>query len=297
MKVSLNVNGKIVGKNKAVVSVFDHGFLYGDSVYETLITYEGKPFLLDLHLERLYQSAKAIHIKPSWTKERYKKEIQKTLKTLVTNNKKKCLIRISLTRGVGPIGLDPALCKKPTNIIYAQEFRDYPPSFFKKGVQISLVATQRNSRFALNPAIKSCNFLNNILAYIEAKKHNSVEGVMLNFKGEITEGTTSNIFIVKNGVLKTPHLQSGILAGLTRHMIFKICKSEKIKVQETYLRPKDVLSADECFISSTTREIMPVTSCNGKKINKGRVGLITNKLINSFHSHVQKILDLNSMPH
>ncbi|MBI2026446.1 MAG: aminotransferase class IV [Deltaproteobacteria bacterium] len=318
MKISLNINGKLVTAHHAKVSIFDHGFLYGDSVYETLLTYEGRPFLLDLHLDRLFRSSSALQIKPSWSRDKYKKEIQKTLAPLVKQNKKKvmsqlwgrqgpseegdtvspttetlqkkCIIRICLTRGVGPIGLDPELCSKPTNIIYTQEFKDYPKSFYTKGINIRLVSTQRNSPFALSPAIKSCNFLNNILAFIEAKNHHALEGVMLNFKGHVAEGTTSNIFVVKDGVLRTPPLSSGILEGLTRWVVFEICKKEKIKATECVVRPHDIFKADECFISSTTREVMPVTKCDGKKIGTGHVGRVTQKLIRCFQEYAQRAL-------
>ncbi|MBI2608852.1 MAG: aminotransferase class IV [Deltaproteobacteria bacterium] len=289
MLYHININGKLTSVKNARISIFDHGFLYGDSVYETLVTYDGRPFYLKEHLKRLERSAKAIHIKPTWSSEKYEKEILKTLKKF-QKLKKEAIVRIMLTRGEGDIGLDPDLCKKPNNIILAWEFKGYPQKYYKKGINLHIVSVRRNAPNALNPAIKSCNFLNNILAFIEAKNKGAFDGVMLNQKGYVTEGTTSNIFIVKNNVLLTPKLETGILSGITRKLVFELCRKNNINAKEANITAQDVLRADECFITSTTKEVMPVSSCNGKKINQGGVRPLTKTLIHLYREHVNKVL-------
>ena len=292
MKVVVNLNGRIHASSDVFIPIFDHGFLYGDSVYETLITYQGKPFYLKEHLDRLYQSASAIYIKPTWSKNRYTQEIKKTLQPLI-KQKKDALIRITLTRGVGPIGLDPKLCKKPTNIIMAQELKTYSNSLYTQGVHLWIVERQRNAPRALNPAVKTCNFLNNVLAYIEAQNHKAYDGVMLNSKGLVAEGTTFNIFIVKNNVLKTPRLETGILPGITRHIVCTLAAKNGLKVLESDLKPRDVYGSDECFMTSTTKEVMGVTRCNNKKIASGKVGPLTQRLLQLYRGHVYKVLSLH----
>jgi len=292
MNIVINLNGKLRTKKQAQVSIFDHGFLYGDSVYETLITYQGKPFCLDEHIRRLFKSAKAIHLKPSWSQPHYTRQIKKTIQPL-WRKKREAIIRITLTRGVGAIGLDPSLCKKPTNIILAQEFKGYPKKYYTQGIHIWIVNTQRNAPAALNPAIKSGNFLNNILAFIEAQKHGAFDGIMLNHEGHIAEGTTSNIFIIKNNILKTPQIETGILEGITRDLVFRVAKKAQLQIQKTQLKPKDIYESDECFITSTTKEIMPVTRCNKKKIGHGYVGPVTQSLLHLYRKYVWEDLSLH----
>ncbi|HLD73403.1 MAG TPA: aminotransferase class IV [Bdellovibrionota bacterium] len=292
MKVVVNLNGVIKGANKATVSVFDHGFLYGDSIFETIIAYNGKPLCLKEHLARLFRSAKSVYMKPIWSTEKYEREIKRTLAHFDKKNLQH-IIRIILTRGVGPIGYNPKLCPKPTNIILVQEFSGQPQKFFSQGVPIWLVNRKRNSRDALNPAIKTGNLLNNILAHIEAQKSGGFEAIMLNQAGYITEGTTCNVFVVKNNVIKTPPLEAGILAGITRKLVFKLARKARIKIKEVNLRPQDLFTSDECFLTSTLKEIMPVTHCNKKRISNGKVGPMTQRLIHLYRGYVRKVLFLH----
>ncbi len=289
MQMVVNFNGKLQSVSQAKVSILDHGFLYGDSIFETLITYNGKPLCLKEHLNRLFNSAHSVYMKPTWSYKDYEKEIFKSIKPLVKKNKQ-CIIRIILTRGVGPLGYNPKLCPRPTNIILVQEFKGHPQKYFSKGVPIWLVERKRNSSDALNPAVKTGNLLNNVLAHIEAQSKGGFEALMLNHSGFITEATTSNVFIVKNNVLKTPPLEAGILQGITRSLVFKLAEQNKIKVQEVNLKPQDLFKSDECFITSTLKEIMPVTQCNKKPIAKGCVGPLSKRLLHLYRDYVQTLV-------
>ncbi|MDD5687446.1 MAG: branched-chain-amino-acid transaminase [Elusimicrobia bacterium] len=271
------INGRFYSKKNAKISVFDHGFLYGDGIYETMRSYNNIVYKIDEHISRFFKSAGLISLKIPFSKQYIKKSVYQTLKI---NKLKDAYIRMSLSRGEGEIGLDPALCPKPTFVIIVKKFKPYPREFCEKGIKIIIAKTRRNHPAALNPEIKSTNFLNNILAKIEAKNKNAFEAIMLNIEGFVTEGTISNIFIVKNNVLKTPSIKCGILDGITRKYILKIAKSLRIKTKESFLKPKDLYTADECFITNTSLEIMPVSLIDNKKIMV--VGKITKELIGNF---------------
>jgi branched-chain amino acid aminotransferase len=258
------LNNRIVPNNKAVISVYDHGFLYGDGIYETLRAYDGIVFLLDQHIDRLFRSASMIALKIKKTPDAVKKAVYKTLSA---NRLKDAVIRITVSRGPGPTGLDPALCKDPTFVIIAREFVHYPNMYYKKGVRIALVDTKRNFKDALNPQIKSLNFLNNILAIIEAKKKGAYEAIMKNYRGYIAEGTISNIFFIKDRVLCTPGLDVGILDGITRRIILETARDAGMKAIEGKFKKDDLYNADEMFISNTTMEVMPVSEIDNKKIS------------------------------
>ncbi|MBI5180927.1 MAG: branched-chain-amino-acid transaminase [Nitrospirae bacterium] len=277
MKVYLN--GKIVPKEKALVSVFDHGFLYGDGIYETLMVYNGKIFKIDEHIKRFFQSAKMTGFKMPMTKPQIEAAFYKTLKA---NNLKEAYIRIQITRGYGDIGLDPALCPKPTVVIIPKDFHGHPEEYYQRGVHVAVVNIRRNHPMALNPKIKATNFLNNILAKIESLKKKAYEAIMLTIDGYVAEGTICNIFIVKNRTLITPPTNIGILEGVTRTLIIKLAKEKGIKVLEKAFKKDALYSANECFLSSTTMEIMPVTRVDNKKIGKGLPGEMTKGLLNSF---------------
>lgn len=256
----------LVPAGKAVVSVFDHGFLYGDGVYETLRAYDGVVFKIKEHIERLFNSAALIRLDISKTPEAIIRAVNKTVKA---NRLSDAYIRITVSRGKGPIGLDPALCPKPTFVIIANPFQGYPPAYYKSGVNIAIVNTRRNFNKSIDPAIKSLNFLNNILAKIEGKERGAYEAVMLNYMGYIAEGTISNIFFVKNGTLHTPETSVGILNGITRTAIIRIAKELGIKVNEGKFRPAHIYSSGEVFISNTTMEVMPVSTVDNTKISSG----------------------------
>jgi branched-chain amino acid aminotransferase len=268
------INNKLVPKSKAVVSVFDHGFLYGDGVYETLRAYKGVVFKIEEHIERLFRSASMINLKIPKTRDEIKIAIYKTIRA---NRYNEAYIRISISRGPGTIGLDPELCSKPTLVIISNTLREYPLQYYQKGVKVAVVNVRRNFKDALNPRIKSLNFLNNILAKIEAKNKGAYEAIMLNYRGYIAEGTITNIFFVKNNVLCTPEIDVGILDGITRRIILDIAKELKIKTKEGKFTRKDIHNAQEVFISNTTMEIMPVSEVDDIKIG-AKIGKITKML-------------------
>ncbi len=283
------LNGRFVAKEKAVVSVFDHGFLYGDGVYETMRAYEGKIFLLDKHLARLKRSARAVSLKLPLPLEQIGAALTQTLKV---NNLADAYVRLHISRGPGEIGLDPALCAEPTMVITARPFHDYPPQYYERGVRVAIVKTRRNHPLAVSPSVKSTNFLNNILAKIEAVKAGAYEGIMLNWEGYVAEGTISNIFMVKKGALLTPHKDTGILEGVTRDLILRLARRKKIIVRETRMLPKSLLAADECFITNTTMEVMPVSKIDGRTIGAGRPGPVTAGLRQAYAREVGKCLKM-----
>jgi branched-chain amino acid aminotransferase len=279
------VNGHFVPKETASVSVFDHGFLYGDGIYETLRAYNGKLFLLDKHLGRLKHSADAISLKLPLSLEKIGEALNESLNV---NKLSEAYVRIHLSRGPGQIGLDPALCLAPTMIIVTQPFKDYPAEFYEDGVAVAVVATRRNHPLAISPVIKSTNFLNNILAKIESLKAGAYEGIMLNWEGYVAEGTISNVFTVKRGILHTPDLETGILEGVTRDLVLHLARKDRIPIKEAKLKPHDLTSADECFITNTTVEVLPVTRVNRAAIGSGKPGPVTTSLREAYRREVAK---------
>ncbi len=279
------VNGKFVPKDKASISVFDHGFLYGDGIYETLRAYKGKLFLLGKHLSRLKHSAEAISLKLPMSVDKIGEALSETLNV---NKLSEAYVRIHLSRGRGEIGLDPALCAAPTMIIVTQPFKDYPIEFYENGVSVAVVTTRHNHPLAVSPVIKSTNFLNNILAKIESLKAGAYEGIMLNWEGYVAEGTISNIFTVRHGVLYTPDLDTGILEGVTRDLVLHIARKGHILTKEMKLKPHDLTDADECFITNTTAEVLPVTRVDGTVIGNGKPGPVTLTLREAYKREVAK---------
>lgn len=277
------LDGRFVAREQAMVSVFDHGFLYGDGIYETMRAYGGRLFLLKRHLTRLTRSAKAISLKLPMPIERIGDALNETL---TVNKLREAYVRLHISRGPGEIGLDPALCPAATIVIVAKPFHDYPEAYYERGIKTAIVKTRRNHPLALDPAIKGTNFLNNILAKIESLKAGAHEGIMLNWKGYVAEGTISNIGVVRKGVLSTPHRDTGILEGVTRELVLRLAKREKIPVREVLLMPKQLLSADECFITNTTMEIMPVTMVDRKTVGNGTPGPVTRLLQRAYRNEV-----------
>jgi branched-chain amino acid aminotransferase len=281
------LNGRFVAKEQAQVSVFDHGFLYGDGIYETMRAYGGKLFLLKKHLARLKHSADAISLKLPMRLDKIGDALNEALSI---NQLQEAYVRLHLSRGPGEIGLDPALCVAPTMVIVAKPFHDYPAAYYAQGVSVAVVTTRRNHPLALPPSVKGTNFLNNILAKIEAIQAGAYEGIMLNWEGYVAEGTISNVFMVKKGVLYTPHLDTGILEGVTRDLVLRLAKRKKTPVREVMLRPKDLMASNECFITNTTMEIMPVTTIDKKKIGKGIPGPVTVALHHAYQKEVRACL-------
>lgn len=275
------IDGKYLEKEKARVSVFDHGFLYGDGVFEGIRAYKGRVFKLKEHIDRLYESAHAILLDISMSREEL---IKLVIKTLRVNNLKDAYIRVVVSRGVGDLGLDPRKCKKSSLIIIADKIQLYPEEMYKKGLEIITVSTRRNIYDALSPRIKSLNYLNNILAKIETVRAGVLEGIMLNSQGYVAEATGDNIFLVKNNILFTPSVGCGILKGITRDAIIEIAEDIGIKVEETLLTTYDVYNSEECFLTGTAAEVIPVIKVDERIIGNGTPGKITLKLLELFHN-------------
>ena len=268
------LNDKIVPEADAAVSVYDHGFLYGDGIYETMRSYRGVVFMAEKHVKRLGRSATFLKIRVP--PDRFIRDA--VALTLDANALADAYIRITVSRGKGPIGLDPDLCERPTLVVIAEKFREYPPEYYELGTRIILARTRRNLREALNPKIKSLNFLNNIIAKMEAKERDAHEAVMLNAEGFLTEGTVSNLFFLKQGELCTPSTEAGILDGITREVVIGIAEKKGIKVREGMFRPGDLRDASEVFYTNTTAEVMPVSMVEEVKYKVGEVTLALRKL-------------------
>lgn len=266
--MNVYVNGKILPAKDAVISVFDHGFLYGDGIYETLRVYDGAVFKLDEHLARLFRSAVLIGLFMPIDIDHLKIAIYETL---IANLLRNAYVRVNISRGKGPIGHDPDLCAEPTIVIFAEDFKAYPKEFYNSGLHLIISAVRRNDKGALNPQIKSLNFLNNILAKIEAKRNNAHEALMLNADGNLTEGTISNLFFYRNKTLCTPSIDCGILDGITRGMILDLASREGIRVHEGNFTQKDIYAAEEVFITNTTMEVMPVSMVDDRRFAVGKM--------------------------
>ncbi len=281
------LNTRFVSKEEAKISVFDHGFLYGDGVFETLRAYGGKVLLLSEHIARLEQSAARLHIPMPVKRSRLSAIVAESLEL---NKLTDAYLRITVSRGHGEIGLDPALCKNPTLVVIAMPFEPYPESFYTDGVSVAVVQTRRNLPEALPPHVKSLNYLNNILAKMEATALGAYDAVLLNHQGEVTEGTTSNVFVALGGRLLTPAHDCGILAGITRNLVLQLARELEIPTEETRLTAADLPIADECFLTNTTVEVLPVTQVDGQKIGDGRAGEITRRLHASFRDSLDRFL-------
>jgi branched-chain amino acid aminotransferase len=281
MAMRIYLDGKYHNENDAKISVFDHGLLYGDGVFEGIRAYNSRVFRLKEHIDRLYCSAKAILLdipmKPA--------EITKAVVETCRENKiKDGYIRLVVTRGVGTLGLNPNRCKNPSVIIIAGTIQLYPKEIYEKGLEIITVPTVRNLHSAVNPAIKSLNYLNNILAKIEANNAGCEEAIMLNAEGFVAECTGDNIFIVRNSHLHTPPLYAGALYGITRGVVMDLAAQAGMKVSETNLTRYDLFNADECFLTGPAAELVPVVKIDSRKIGEGVSGPITQKLLEAFHT-------------
>jgi len=279
------IDGTLYENDQAKVSVFDHGLLYGDGVFEGIRAYGGRIFQLDAHLERLYDSAKAIALKIPLSPEKLKEAIRNTLDT---NGLKDAYIRVVVTRGVGTLGLDPNKCSGSSLIIITDSITLYPDELYEKGLEIVTVATIRIHPAALSPRIKSLNYLNNILAKIEAINAGCLEALMLNANGLVAECTGDNIFIVRKGVIFTPPETAGILKGITRGVVMGLAREEGIEVREENLTRYDLYTADECFLTGTAAEIIPVVRIDRRQIGPGTPGPITSRLRKLFNELTEK---------
>ncbi len=278
MKIYLD--GKLVEKEDAKVSVFDHGLLYGDGVFEGIRAYNGRVFRLREHLDRFCNSAKAIMLDIMMTK----KELETAmLITLSANKLKDAYIRLVVTRGHGDLGLDPKNCPKPTVFIIADKIKLYPEEFYTNGLKLITAATRRMIPDALNPCIKSLNYLNNIMAKMEATRAGVPEAILLNSMGYVAECSGDNIFIIKDNALITPPSSAGALEGITRGAVMELAKNKlKLLVKEELLTTYHLYTAEECFLTGTAAEVVPVSNIDGRVIGDGKPGKVTNKLVKEF---------------
>ena len=282
MKIYLN--GKFVNKEDAKVSVFDHGFLYGDGAFEGIRSYNGLVFRLKEHIDRLFETMHTLMIDARMTK---KEMINAVTATLKVNKIKDGYIRLIVSRGDGDLGLDPRKCfGKPNVIIIADKISLYPAELYLKGMEIITVATAKNNVNALNPQLKSLNYLNNIMAKMEAVHCGYNEAIMLDANGYVGECTGDNVFIIKNGVLSTPHLSR--LKGITADAILELAVKLKLKTVEGFITRHEVYNADECFLTGTAAELIPVVKVDGRTIGSGTPGPLTNKLLNAFKTLTKK---------
>jgi branched-chain amino acid aminotransferase len=275
------LDGKLVPKDEARVSVFDHGFLYGDGVFEGIRVYEGNIFRLKEHMERLYESAKTIALEIPLSPDEMTRA---TVDTVAANGRRDAYIRLIVSRGFGDLGIDPGNCTQPTVVIIVASIRLYPPELYEKGASIITSSFRRIPTQCLDSRIKSLNYLNNILAKIEARNAGCLEAIMLNHQGRVAECTADNIFMVKAGGLKTPALLEGALGGVTRGAVLDLARDAGIAAAETALGLHDLYNADECFLSGTGAEIVPVVTIDGRKIGDGLPGQTTKRLMTEFRA-------------
>ena len=278
------IDGKFYSEADAKVSVFDHGLLYGDGIFEGIRFYSGRVFRLEQHLERLWNSARSICLRIPMTQQEMTEAL---LETIRKNNLRDGYVRLVVTRGVGNLGLNPEQCKSPSVIIIVATIALYHEDFYRKGLSIVTVATRRTNPAALNPAVKSLNYLNNVMARIEANLANADEALMLNDAGNVAECTADNVFVIKNGQIFTPPISAGALQGITRSIVFEIGSEFHIKVTEADLTRHDVFVADECFLTGTAAEIIPVVKADSRIIGNGKAGPITTRIITRFREMTQ----------
>jgi len=282
--MQIYIDGKFYDEQNAKISVFDHGLLYGDGIFEGIRAYNGRVFKLKEHIDRLFYSAKAILLTIPLSHEEMTRAVVSTCRE---NQIRDGYIRLVVTRGVGGLGLNPNRCKHPSVVIIADKIQLYPVEMYERGLDIITVPTVRNLHSALNPAIKSLNYLNNILAKIEANNGGCEEAIMLNAEGFVSEGTGDNVFIIKGGQLFTPPLSAGALYGITRSVVMELAREMGVTVSEPNLTRYDLFNADECFLTGTGAEIIPVVKIDGRVIGSGKPGPITKTLVQKYKTLTQ----------
>ncbi|MFI5305336.1 MAG: branched-chain-amino-acid transaminase [Nitrospiria bacterium] len=286
MGTMVYLNGQFVTKEEAKISIFDHGYLFGDGIFETLRSYEGSIFKLNEHLERFFDSARYMSMTVPYSKIELQNLSYDLLKKSGLND---AYLRITLSRGIGERGIDPDQCKSPTLSIIAKDLPLYPQEYYSQGIPSMIVSIRKISDDSMSNRVKSCNYQNNILAKIELNRHKMIEGFLLNTQGFISEGTVSNVFIIKKGIILTPSMVSGCLEGITRNTVIDVAGKELGKnVQETQISRYDFYTADECFITNTLMELMPVISVDGRLIGRGLPGSITQELSHQFKHYVKR---------
>jgi branched-chain amino acid aminotransferase len=284
MSLKIWMNGTLFDEAQAKVSVFDHGLLYGDGVFEGIRIYSGRVFELEAHLKRLYESARVIRLEIKITKEALAKAVEETVKA---NGISEGYIRLLATRGVGTLGLNPFTCKEPQIIIIAATIQLYPKELYETGMKVISASTIRNHPMSLPPQVKSMNYLNNILAKIEALDRNVPEAIMYNSEGFVAEASGDNVFIVKNGTVMTPPVQAGSLEGITRDVVMRLASKKGIPVAERNLTRFDLYVADEMFLTGTAAEVIGIIDVDGRKIGEGRPGPVTLQLQKAFFEYAR----------
>jgi branched-chain amino acid aminotransferase len=284
MSLKVWIDGKLVDKSEAKVSVYDHGLLYGDGVFEGIRVYSGKIFECEAHLDRLWNSAKAIRLQIPVSRDEITRAMYETVKA---NNFTDCYIRLVVTRGMGDLGLDPKKCSKPTVFVISDTIAVYPKEMYEKGIAVITASVIRNHPNALSSRVKSLNYLNNILAKLEANDAGVPEALMLNHEGNVAECTADNVYIVRDGVVLTPTTYDGILEGVTRKVIISLCGKLGIPLVEKTLQRHDLYIADEMFLSGTGAEVIAVTKIDGRTIGAGEAGPVTRRIMEAFHKHVR----------
>ena len=293
MSATVNVNGRVSDQEHAVISIFDHGFLYGEGVYETLRTYHGQSFLFDRHMRRMRQSAGMIALSIPLTDAQIDERFRDTVRAagLGDSPDREAYIRILVTRGIGELTYDPAATPVPSIVVIVKPNVDPPREVFERGVKVSLVGVVRNHPGTVNPLIKSNSLLNNALAMQEALTRGAFEGVMRNYLGELAECTQSNLFIVRNKMALTPPIAAGLLPGITREFLFEVGAEAGIEVREAVLKDADLLGADESFLTSTTREVVPIVQVDDHKIGSGAPGPVTRALLEGYRRKAQALTE------
>ena len=291
MAATVNVNGRVSDQEHAAISVFDHGFLYGEGVYETLRTYNGHPFLFERHMKRLRTSAGMLALDVPLSDAAIDARFHDTMKVagLGDSPDREAYIRILVTRGIGELTYDPAATPTPSVVVIVKPNVEPSREVFERGVKVALVPIVRNHPGTVNPLIKSNNLLNNALAMQEAFRRGGYEGIMRNYKGELAECTQSNFFIVKDGAALTPPIDAGLLPGITRAFLFEVGAEIGIPVREQVLRDDDLFGADECFLTSTTREAVPIVQVDDRTIGSGAPGPVTRALLDGFRKKAQAL--------
>ncbi|EHQ90352.1 branched-chain-amino-acid transaminase [Desulfosporosinus youngiae] len=282
MGLIIYLNGAFVPEEEAKVSVFDHGFLYGDGIFEGIRAYHGRVFKLEEHLKRLYESAKSINLSIGLTKQEMQEVV---LESLRRNGLKDAYIRLVVSRGKGDLGLNPDNCSGASIVCIAAQIKLFEESMYEQGLDVKTVAIRRNNPDSLNPRIKSLNYLNNIMAKIESIQAGVIEAIMLTQDGYVAEGTADNIFIYRNNVLITPPLSAGILEGVTRNTVIQLADELGINVKEELFTRHDLYTADECFLTGTAAELIPVRNVDGRVIGAGVPGPVFKQLLEVFRAH------------
>src|SRR5689334_17193780 len=285
MALKVWIDGKLLDKDDAKISVYDHGLLYGDGVFEGIRVYSGRVFRAADHLTRLFDSAKAIRLTIPYSREEVKAAMEQTIKA---NNFTDCYIRLVVTRGAGYLGLNPNKCPRATMIVITDTIELYPREMYDKGMAVITASVIRNHPNALSPRVKSLNYLNNILAKIEAVDAGVPEAIMLNHEGNVAECTGDNIFTVRGGTVFTPSTHDGILEGITRQVILELCARMSIPCVEKTLQRHDLYIAEECFLTGSAAEVVPVTKIDGRSIGAGTPGAVTKRIMDAFHRYIRE---------